>query len=462
MTAYTKFTIENFRCFAQKQKLKLAVPDEDKIGSGITYIVGPNNAGKTTLIEGMWFKGGDSINDSAKRSGPPKFQYFQGDNLIKTVELLRENASRFREPNNEENTNYRFEIISSRRHWDTHSGGNTPSSNIFESTVSTKPRNQSGVQVASILQNIANDDIDYKKFTKLVKQVLPEFHEWSVGFEDQSFIKYTSQDGVSHRSNFLGDGVISIIRILAHLFNKGSTGLIIDEPELSLHPLAQKKLIKVIAEYAQNRQIIIATHSPYFISWEYIKNGAVLNRVAKESETNSHIYSLGDYADYSKLIEGSNWQQPFLMDVVSKEIFFQDNILFVEGQEDVGLLQSQFADSDVNLYGYGVRGCGQFKLALKLAHDLGIKKACALLDKGDEEDKIKQFLEKEYQSSGYKVFQWNKEDIRDKEAYTSSAKEGYFNKKGELKSKTESDDFHEKIENIKTYFSQQNPSGQKP
>lgn len=71
------------------------------------------------------------------------------------------------------------------------------------------------------------------------------------------------------------------------------------------------------------------------------------------------------------------------MDVASKEIFFQDNVLFVEGQEDVGLLQHYFEDKDIKLFGYGVRGYDQFKLAFKLAKDLGIKKACVLIDSLD-------------------------------------------------------------------------------
>jgi predicted ATPase len=96
--------------------------------------------------------------------------------------------------------------------------------------------------------------------------------------------------------------VISVIRILTHLFEENTTALIIDEPELSLHPLAQKRLIKLIAEYSQSRQIIISTHSPYFVSWDYITNGAVLNRVAKVDDTSSKVYSLKESANYASLI----------------------------------------------------------------------------------------------------------------------------------------------------------------
>eukprot|EP01037_Dinobryon_pediforme_P015994 gene15994-16164_t len=49
-----------------------------------------------------------------------------------------------------------------------------------------------------------------------------------------------------------------------------------------------------------------------------------------------------------------------------------------KGQEDVGLLQHYFEDKDIKLFGYGVRGYDQFKLAFKLAKDLGVGIAAAL------------------------------------------------------------------------------------
>jgi hypothetical protein len=43
---------------------------------------------------------------------------------------------------------------------------------------------------------------------------------------------------------------------------------LIDEPELDLHPQMQKKLALLLSEEAKTRQIIVCTHSPYFINWE--------------------------------------------------------------------------------------------------------------------------------------------------------------------------------------------------
>lgn len=451
---YWKFSIKNFRCFAEEQTLSLAQPVEGRIGSGLTYIVGTNNSGKTTLIEALWIKTGHYLNDSERTDHPPEFKFYSDETTLqRTVRLLREEAHRFIEDPARAGGNAElFEIISSRRHWESAANGDAPSGDIVAQTaVGNNPRTQQSIATAVFLKAVEADTARYEAFTKLVQRVIPDFSGWAIGYESHPYVKYITGNGTRHKSDFLGDGVISVIRILAHLFEERETGLIIDEPELSLHPSAQKKLIEIIAEYAEYRQIIISTHSPYFISWEYIANGAVLNRVSKSGDTSSEIHTLKEPKKYSGLVNGANWQQPFLMDEIAKEVFFaEDSILFLEGQEDVGLLRSEFANSDIHIFGYGVRGCGNFRTALTMAQDLGFQKAAVLLDKGDEEDALLARLTTDF--SNYHIAQWNKNDIRDKVPTTFPEKIGYFKSDGVKKDAGDLDDFDAKLASLKTYF----------
>lgn len=218
---------------------------------------------------------------------------------------------------------------------------------------------------------------------------------------------------------------------------------------------------RILAEAAQHQQILLATHSPYLVDWEYLANGAKLNHVIHH-DSESEIFTLQDTSNYEKLINGGNWKQPFLTDIVAKELFYNDNVLFVEGQEDVGLLrQEQVLDSSIQLFGYGVRGVDNFKFAFALAKDLGLEKVGALLDKGDKEDKIVGQLMEKYQK--FLVVQWDRGDIRDKpELYSLSsknkpkieqqAKTGYFTEKGKKKPESELGDFYKKIKQINEYF----------
>ncbi len=452
---YKKFTIKNFRSFEDEQRIELAQPLPSKIGSGITYLVGLNNTGKTTIIEAMWLKKDDHLNDSEKKSLPPEFNLYSDDaNIQRSVRLSKPESYTFIEqPDRDANDRTElFEIISSRRTWDATANGSDTAANILaNSAIGGNPRNKQEIATALILKDIEKDQTRYDSFTALVQRVIPEFTKWVVAHENQPYIQYISSNGIRHRTDFLGDGVISAIRIIAHLFENRNTGLIIDEPELSLHPQAQKNLLEIIAEFSEKRQVLIATHSPYFINWEYITNGAKLNRIAKIDDIKSEIFTLGDPSKYSGLISGANWQQPYLIDEVAKEIFFAvDNILFLEGQEDVGLLRNEFDEKTIHIFGYGVRGCDNFKLALSMAKDLGFKKVGVLIDKGSKEDSIFKELEKDYPN--YKIIQWNKNDIRDKKLTQLQKKEGYFNESGEKKSADKLDDFNEKIQTIKEFF----------
>lgn len=449
--AFTKFTIKNFKCFQDQQSLAFSVPTEGKIGSGITYIVGANNSGKTTIIEGLSIKSGHKIKSSERIEGiEPEFLLYEGQLMKRKSSLVRPESYTI-EDNPSLQSNEVFEIISSRRHWVSSAGASYGEvGQSFTSSHEFKNR-QNSIEVASELKTIEADNSQYAEFISLVKRVIPEFTKFAVGYEDHEFIEYISGSNIRHKTDLLGDGVITAIRILLQLYVSKPNPLIIDEPELSLHPAAQKKLLKIIAEYSEKRQIIVSTHSPYFIDWEYLKNGAVINRIVKVEDKNSNIYSVIDFQKYNSLIKSANWQQPYLLDEVAKEIFFtEDNILFLEGQEDVGLLKKENICNRVNIFGYGVRGKDNFKFALQLAKDLGYQKASCILDNGPSELAVKAELERDFPN--YKIIQWSKDDIRDKEAYAAKEKSGYFTNDGIKKESQYLDDFEEKIEEINQYF----------
>ena len=46
-----KLSIEGLRGFSEKICFEFALPDGKNIGSGLTILVGPNNSGKSTVIE---------------------------------------------------------------------------------------------------------------------------------------------------------------------------------------------------------------------------------------------------------------------------------------------------------------------------------------------------------------------------------------------------------------------------
>ena len=54
-------TIKGIRGFSEQKKIEFAIPDRKNRGSGLTVMVGPNNSGKSTVIETIHL-----INSSSK------------------------------------------------------------------------------------------------------------------------------------------------------------------------------------------------------------------------------------------------------------------------------------------------------------------------------------------------------------------------------------------------------------
>lgn len=54
--------------------------------------------------------------------------------------------------------------------------------------------------------------------------------------------------------------------------------ILIDEPEISLHPQWQKKIIDVYESIGKNNQFIIATHSPHIIGYIELKQLRVIKK----------------------------------------------------------------------------------------------------------------------------------------------------------------------------------------
>lgn len=106
---------------------------------------------------------------------------------------------------------------------------------------------------------------------------------------------------------------------------KGSIVYLIDEPEMSLHPQAQKKLFKLLVKESKTNQVIISTHSSYFTEPGYIKN---ILRFKKTSDSKILVHHLKDENVLNDLKENRNF---FFR---HRDLFFTDKGIFVEGVED--------------------------------------------------------------------------------------------------------------------------------
>lgn len=136
----------------------------------------------------------------------------------------------------------------------------------------------------------------------------------------------------------------------------------------------------------------------------------------------------------------------------TKELFFlEDNIIIVEGQEDVisfnKLMKELNVDINANFFGWGAGGAEKIEKVLDILDNLGYKQVMAIYD-GDKTDKYQECVERYKQ---YKVIQIWKDDVRDKLERTISYKEGILDNHFKIKDGTEQK-IREFLEEIKNYF----------
>lgn len=128
------------------------------------------------------------------------------------------------------------------------------------------------------------------------------------------------------------DGYINIFNIVDALYDSSENNVIlIDEPEISLHPDLQRKLFSLLVEYSKDKQIIVSTHSPYFVDWKLFSDKTKIIRLKKEKET-IQLYELSE--ETREGIKGiiTDYQKPHVLSLNANEIFFlNDDVILTEG-----------------------------------------------------------------------------------------------------------------------------------
>ncbi|PWK69984.1 putative ATPase [Mucilaginibacter oryzae] len=126
---------------------------------------------------------------------------------------------------------------------------------------------EDGRNLASFLHHIKqNDFIIYNRIVKTIQSVAPYFSDFFLQANEEGHIRLQWQDKYSstiYGASDLSDGTIRFIALSAlFLQPRLRKSIIIDEPELGLHPFAITKLAGMIKSAAERgSQVIVATQS---------------------------------------------------------------------------------------------------------------------------------------------------------------------------------------------------------
>ncbi len=440
--------IQGLRGFGEEKTIKFAIPN-GKVGSGLTIMVGANNSGKTTVFEAL-----RSFN--SPKDKPPSFSERKrnvkcengkvhlllrttdiGDYRIDTIDSGGSTTTMLKVGANDHEwwEGPKVFVLQSRRfveyefsqsYMEREDYVRNQQMNIHNRTASIYEFN---ARLFKMQKNKGTFDL-------LLKQILGYDLEWTIEQNDNGmyFLKLIV-NGCSHSSEGLGDGIWSVFTICDALYDSVPNSIIaIDEPELSLHPAYQKRILKLFKEYAKDRQIIINTHSPYFVDMRSLINGANLYRTIKNADGNIDLFLLSD--ESKRNIEGflKNINQPHTLGTEAKEMFFlEDRIIITEGQEDV-IMYNKAVDA-VNMplsgtfFGWGSGGATNIIKIAKILQDLGYKKVVAIFD-GDKPADQKSFNELFPSYNGLII---SAPDVRDKPSVNKPKKQGIMTQGGKLK-----------------------------
>ena len=268
-----KIKTTNFRNFAKDSEIVIKSP--------ITAIVGKNGTGKTTLLH---LAGCSYASDLKGKSFNQYIPESQKDHMPD------DSKYGFAYLNNGETEN-NFVWYEKRHEWDRRGKNNRARRDLlfigFTKTVANVSvfKNYFDITEKALndrLNSIGTDTIslDNKIINKISEIVGKKYDSIERRCDKYSLLCENCYGYIidGQYSDFAcGAGEISIIRMLDLIYNAPlNTLIIIDEPEVAIHPSVQYKLLKIFMELAlsKNMQFIFTTHS-YFIL-KYLNPDSIL------------------------------------------------------------------------------------------------------------------------------------------------------------------------------------------
>ncbi|MFH1590073.1 MAG: AAA family ATPase [archaeon] len=137
-------------------------------------------------------------------------------------------------------------------------------------------------------------------------------------------IKFLSEKEEDIPLSTIGGGNNELLMLLYEIIISGGRVLAIEEPEIHLHPEAERKLFRFMQEFSQSSQMFVVTHSPIYVEPKSLRG---LYRVVKKGiETKLYFMNDTDFVDKDRLTQELNTE--------NCEMFFADKVLLVEGISD--------------------------------------------------------------------------------------------------------------------------------
>lgn len=142
---------------------------------------------------------------------------------------------------------------------------------------------EDGRNLALVIKNIIKDHKKKRMFYNIMNSCLPFIERIDTkDFVDKSMLFSLKEN---YQRNFLpsslvSDGTINIIALIIALYFEQGYLSIIEEPERNIHPALISKVVYMLKEASNKKQIIVSTHNPILVKYSDLENLLLISRNA--------------------------------------------------------------------------------------------------------------------------------------------------------------------------------------
>ena len=301
----------------------------------VIVLAGVNGSGKTTILESIKdFFYNKNINYDEPKKSNVNLNIFFEDFEKKNIEEAEKSSNNYKQPlwnffnalqsyqYEKYNNNGLYQNLIAKRFENPPKIIYVPAENKFEeiqtySTTLSKEYKFINIVNSNVIRDIPSyiatrrnylatieEDLTMKEITnKVINEINGIFDILELDVKLKGFSKdekimpiFENSAGEEFNINDLSSGEKQLfLRTLSiKMLEPKNSIILIDEPELSLHPKWQQRIIEVYKKIGENNQIIIATHSPHILGSVSSENIFILYRDEKgkiEAKTGDELYS---------------------------------------------------------------------------------------------------------------------------------------------------------------------------
>jgi predicted ATPase len=141
---------------------------------------------------------------------------------------------------------------------------------------------EDGSNLVIALKNILENEDNKRKLSNLVRDVLPFVEDLDVEKLADKSLLFKLREIYSENqylpASFLSDGTIYITALIIALYFDRKPIIMIEEPERNIHPYLISRLVNMMKEVSEEKQIIITTHNPEVIKHAGLENIYLVSR----------------------------------------------------------------------------------------------------------------------------------------------------------------------------------------